>query len=136
MAKARHNGPAYIYSLLSGYADPATYKNEEGKRLPKENQPSEGLHFNPYFANLNLAMAPPLTDGAVTFADGKPNNVKAMSKDVSAFLMWAAEPKLPQRNSIGWAALIFLLTGTVIAWLAYQSIWADKKPKKRKEALA
>lgn len=135
MAKARKDGPAYIYSLLSGYADPLTYKNKEGKPLPAEARPSSAnLHFNPYFANLNLAMAPPLLDGAVTYADGSKNDVKRMAKDVSAFLMWTAEPKLEERKQIGWAALIFLLVGTVLAWLAYQSIWADKKPKKRKLA--
>jgi ubiquinol-cytochrome c reductase cytochrome c1 subunit len=132
MAKAREGGPAYIYSLLSGYADPLTYKNKDGKLLPKENRPSDTTHFNPYFANLNLAMAPPLTDGQVSYADGSKNGVKNMAKDVSAFLMWAAEPKLEARNQTGWAALIFLLIGTAIAWLAYQSIWADKKPKKGK----
>ena len=128
MAKAREGGPAYIYSLLSGYRDqPAKLL----KRFPEAKTP-EGLYYNPYFANLNLAMAPPLTDGAVTFADGSKNDVKSMSKDVSAFLMWAAEPKLEVRNQIGWASLIFLIIGTVLAWLAYQSIWADRKPKAKK----
>jgi ubiquinol-cytochrome c reductase cytochrome c1 subunit len=128
MAKAREGGPAYIYSLLSGYQEqPAKLL----KHFPDAKTP-EGLHYNPYFANLNLAMAPPLADGAVSYADGSKNDVKHMAKDVSAFLMWAAEPKLEVRNSIGWAALIFLLIGTIIAWFAYQSIWADKKPKKGK----
>jgi len=136
MAKAREGGPAYIYSLLSGYADPLTYKNKEGKLLPEANRPPEGLHFNPYFPNLNLAMTPPLADGAVTFADGSKNDVKSMAKDVSAFLMWAAEPKLEVRNQTGWAALIFLIIGTVLAWFAYQSIWADNKPKKNKAVTA
>ncbi len=132
MAKAREGGSDYVYSLLTGYADPLTYKNKKGKLLPAENRPGDGLHFNPYFANLNIAMAPPLTDGQVTYADGSKNSVKHMSKDLSAFLMWTAEPKLEQRNQTGWAVLIFLLIGTIIAWFAYQSIWADKKPKKRK----
>lgn len=127
MAKAREGGPAYIYSLISGYQEqPAKLL----KRFPEAKTP-EGLHYNPYFANLNLAMAPPLTDGAVTFADGSKNDVKHMAKDVSAFLMWAAEPKLEERHQTGWAALIFLIIGTIIAYLAYQSIWADKKPKKK-----
>lgn len=132
MAKARHDGANYVYSLLTGYKDAATYKNKKGEALPAENRPSEGLYFNPYFPNLNLAMAPPLVDGQVSYADGTKNDVRQMSKDVSAFLMWTAEPKLEERIQTGWAVLIFLLVGTVLAWLAYQSIWADKKPKKRK----
>jgi ubiquinol-cytochrome c reductase cytochrome c1 subunit len=128
ITKARHNGPAYVYSLLTGYADPATYKNEKGKPLPKEAQPTGALNFNPYFANLNLAMAAPLTtDGQVTFDDGRPATVKNMAKDVSAFLAWTAEPKMENRKTAGWAALIFLLIFTGLAWMSYKQIWADKK---------
>jgi ubiquinol-cytochrome c reductase cytochrome c1 subunit len=50
-----------------------------------------------------------------------------MAQDVSAFLMWAAEPKMEARKSTGVAVLIFLLFATVLAYLSYQNIWADKK---------
>lgn len=67
MAKARHHGSAYIYSLLTGYQQQPA---ELLKQFPDSKTP-DGLHYNPYFANLNLAMAPPLTgDGQVTYADG------------------------------------------------------------------
>ena len=89
-----------------------------------------GLYYNPYFPNLNLAMAPPLADGQVTFADGTPSTQKQIAKDVTAFLMWAAEPNLPTRHSVGWAALAYLFVFTGLAYLAYRNIWADKKPKK------
>ena len=65
MAKAREGGPAYIYSLLTGFTNPATYKNEHGKSLKQEFPDfatPQGLYFNPYFANLNLAMPPPLAN--------------------------------------------------------------------------
>jgi ubiquinol-cytochrome c reductase cytochrome c1 subunit len=128
MAKARHNGPAYIYSLLNGYADAATYKNEHGEALPKENRPGNGLYFNPYFANLNLSMAPPLTaDGQVTFDDGTKATKDQMAKDVAAFLAWTAEPKMEARKTAGWAALVFLLIFTMLTWFSYKAIWADKK---------
>ena len=120
MTKARGNGPAYVYSLLTGYQNvPAA--------LPKENRPGQGLHYNPYFANLNIAMAAPLADGQVTFDDGSKNDVKAMSKDVSAFLTWTAEPKMTQRKSVGWAALIFLIIFTGLAYLSYRQVWAGKE---------
>lgn len=130
ITKARHNGPAYVYSLLTGYTDQKGYKNEDGKELLKEFPDAatgDGLYFNPYFPNLNLAMAPQLSDGQVTFDDGSPNDVKAMSKDVAAFLTWTAEPKMEPRKQIGWAALLFLLVFTVLTYLSYRSIWADKK---------
>jgi ubiquinol-cytochrome c reductase cytochrome c1 subunit len=73
IAKAREGGPAYTYSLLTGYADPNSYRNEAGEALPAANRPGTGLHFNPYFANLNIAMPPPLVSaGQVTYAEGNP----------------------------------------------------------------
>jgi ubiquinol-cytochrome c reductase cytochrome c1 subunit len=121
MTKARHDGPAYVYSLLTGYQNaPAN--------LPKENRPGEGLHYNPYFANLNIAMAPPLTaEGQVTYADGTKATVDQMAKDVSAFLVWTAEPKLDKRKQTGWPVLIFLLFATVLAYMSYRNVWANEK---------
>jgi ubiquinol-cytochrome c reductase cytochrome c1 subunit len=128
IAKAREDGPAYVYSLLTGYTDPATYRNEEGKPLPPEIRPGPGLHFNPYFPNLNLAMPPPITaDGQVTYADGTAATRDQMAKDVSAFLTWTAEPRLENRHRTGIAVLIFLLIATVLAYLSYRNIWAGHK---------
>jgi ubiquinol-cytochrome c reductase cytochrome c1 subunit len=130
MAKAREGGEAYIYSLLTGYRNAATYRNEKGEALPAANRPGQGLHFNPYFANLNIAMPPPITaDGQVTYADGTPSSVDQMAKDVSAFLLWTAEPNLQGRHKSGWAVLIFMIVATVLAYLSYRNIWADAKRK-------
>lgn len=123
ITKARHGGPAYIASLLTGYRDSKTYKNDHGKALPADVQPGQGLHFNPWFANLNIAMPPPLRDGQVSYADGTNPSVDQMSTDVSAFLAWTAEPKLENRKAAGLAVLIFLLFATILAYLAYQNIW-------------
>ncbi len=125
MAKARHGGPDYIYSLLTGFAEQPA---ELIKKFPDAKTP-EGLHYNPYFANLNLAMAPPLTaEGQVTYGEGQPKpTVDQMAKDVSAFLMWAAEPKMEARKSTGIAVVIFLLFATVLAYMSYQNIWAGKE---------
>lgn len=130
MAKARHNGTHYIYSLLTGFqAQPA----ELLKKFPDAKTPA-GLHYNPYFANLNLAMAPPLAADQVTYADGTKATLEQESKDIAAFLTWAAEPNLAKRHAVGWASIAYLLVLTVLAWFAYKGIWADKKPKKVVEA--
>src|SRR3990170_1721080 len=91
IAKAREGGAAYTYSLLTGYQrQPAEVLRE----FPDAKTP-EGLHYNPYFPNINIAMPPPITaNGQVTYADGTPATVDQMSKDVSAFLVWTAEPSL------------------------------------------
>src|SRR3546814_7121108 len=87
----------------------------------------EGLHYNPYFPNLNLAMAPPLTsDVQVTYADGTKATVDQMAKDVAAFLTWTAEPKLGSRHRAGLAVLFFLIVATGLAYISYRNIWADK----------
>ncbi|WP_219894922.1 cytochrome c1 [Aquisediminimonas profunda] len=122
MAKAREGGPAYIYSLLTGFQDPPA-------NLPKDSLPGPGLHYNPYFANLNLSMAPPLvSDGQVTYGEGSPKpTVDQMAKDVSTFLIWTAEPKLEQRHRAGIAAIVFLLIFAGLCWGSYQAIWANKE---------
>ena len=128
ITEARHDGANYVYSLLTGYANADTYRNAEGKALPDEAKPGQGLHFNPYFANLNIAMpAPIVSDGQVTYADGTKSTVDQMSKDVSAFLVWTAEPTLEARHRAGWAVLVFLLVATVLAYMAYRNIWANAK---------
>jgi ubiquinol-cytochrome c reductase cytochrome c1 subunit len=127
ITKARHGGAAYVHSLLTGYHDAASYRNERGEALPAENRPSGTLHFNPYFANLNIAMPPPLTANQVTYADGTPATVDQMAQDVSAFLAWTAEPESDGRKNSGFATLIFLLIGTILAYMAYQNVWAGKK---------
>ncbi len=131
ITKARADGPAYVYSLLMGYREQVGYKNEEGQELLKEFPDAAtppGLNFNPWFANLNIAMAEPIgADDQVTYDDGTKATKAQMAKDVAAFLTWTAEPKLENRKSAGWAALGFLLIFTVLAFLSYKSIWADKK---------
>ena len=128
ITKARHHGPAYVYSLLTGYRDAAKYRNEEGEPVPAEARPGQNLHFNPYFPNLNLAMPPPITaDGQVTYADGTNPTVDQMAKDVSAFLVWTAEPKLENRLRTGLATLIFLFFATILAYLSSKQIWATSK---------
>ncbi|MGE0180317.1 MAG: cytochrome c1 [Sphingomonas sp.] len=121
ITKAREGGPAYIASLLTGYQNPPA-------NLPAENRPGTGLHFNPYFANLNIAMPPPITaDGQVTYADGTPPTREQMATDVSAFLHWAAEPNLESRHRMGIAVMIFLLVATILAYFAYRNVWASAK---------
>lgn len=125
ITKARHDGPNYVYSLLTGYGQiPGELKRE----FPAFSTPG-GLHFNRYFPTLNLAMAPPLTaDGQVTYAEGQPKpTVDQMARDVAAFLTWTAEPKLVERKQTGWPVLGFLLFATLLAFLAKKQIWARLK---------
>ena len=126
MTKARHDGAAYVYSLLTGYQNQPA---ELVQKFPATKTPP-GLHYNPYFANLNIAMPPPIvSDGQVSYADGTPATVDQMAKDVSAFLVWTAEPKLENRHRTGLAVLVFLLFATILGYMSYRNIWASAKRK-------
>lgn len=124
ITKSREGGAAYVHSLLTGYQpQPA----ELLKQFPNDKTPP-GLHYNPYFANLNVAMAPPLTsDGQVQYEDGTKPTVDQMATDVAAFLVWTAEPKLEARHAAGLSVTIFLLFATILAYLAYRQIWYEVK---------
>lgn len=123
MAKARADGSNYIYSLLTGYQDQPA---ELLKKYPDAKTP-EGLHYNPYFHTLNLAMAKPLADGQVTYSDGTPATTKHYAADVAAFLTWTAEPKMEARKTAGLATLIFLVIFCFLAYGAKKQIWRNVK---------
>ena len=131
ITKAREGGPAYVHSLLTGYANQAGYRNEKGEELlrkfPDAKTPPN-LHFNPYFANLNIAMPPPLTtDGQVSYEDGTKPTVDQMATDVSAFLVWTAEPSLARRHAAGLAVSVFLLIASILGYFAYRNLWHEAK---------
>lgn len=111
----QEGGPDYIHALLTGYQDPP-----EGVTVPP------GTHYNPYFMSAAaLAMPPPLTDGQVTYSDGSPETVDQYARDVSAFLMWTAEPHLEARKRIGFQVLIFLGVFSVLLYLTKRKIWSN-----------
>lgn len=117
IVKARHGGADYVHSLLTGYAKP-----------PKGWVVPEGLHYNPYFSSLNIAMAPPLTgEGQVTYSDGTKASVDQMSMDVSAFLEWASEPRFEDRRRIGLGVMIFLVIFTALAFASYRRVWSTSR---------
>ena len=114
IVKARHGGENYIYSLLTGYENPP-----EGVTVP------QGLYYNRYFAGHQIAMPPPLNDGAVTFADGTKNDVDQMAKDISQFLQWASEPELETRKKMGLQVLIFLGVFSALMYLTKKKLWKN-----------
>lgn len=118
LAKAREGGADYIHALIVGYREAPA-----GWAVP------DGLYFNPHFRSLNIAMPPPLQPDQVTYADGTKATLDQQSRDVSAFMMWAAEPNLEARHRIGLGVVIFLSILTVLSYMTYSRIWADLKGK-------
>ncbi|MFM5915939.1 MAG: cytochrome c1, partial [Novosphingobium sp.] len=125
ITKARHGGAAYVYSLLTGYE--AQQPAELLQKFP-DAKTGQNMHYNPYFANLNIAMAPPLAnDDLVTYSDGTKATKDQMAKDVSAFLVWTAEPKLEARHQTGFMWIGLMLFVTVLSFMAYRNVWSGKK---------
>ncbi|MDH4988437.1 cytochrome c1 [Aminobacter anthyllidis] len=110
------NGPDYIHALLTGYDE----------QPPAGMEIAEGTHYNPFFVGgKSLAMAKPLSDGQVTYEDGSPETVEQYSRDVSAFLMWAAEPHLEARKQTGFAVMIFLVLFAGLVYATKRKVWAN-----------
>lgn len=110
----QEQGVDYIASLMAGYRDaPADVK------LP------DGQYYNPYMPGRRLGMPPPLSDGAVTYDDGSPQTTEQYSKDVAAFMMWAAEPHLNARKTIGLGVLAFLIVFAGLLYFTKKAIWSD-----------
>ncbi|MDD3447194.1 MAG: cytochrome c1 [Zavarzinia sp.] len=111
MAKARHDGPNYIYGLMTGY-----HEAPAGFVLPA------GKEYNAVFAGNAIGMPKPLNDDQVTYADGTPATVSQMAHDVATFLMWAAEPKLEDRKRAGVKVMGFLGILTIFSFLTYRKV--------------
>lgn len=115
----QEQGPDYIAAILKGYEDP-----------PKGFQLPEGGHYNKYFPGHNIAMPPPLQAGQVTYDDGAPQTMDQYSKDIAAFLMWAAEPHLIQRKRIGLQVMVFLIVLSGLMYLTKKKVWLEvEKPR-------
>jgi len=131
IAKARHGGASYVYSLLTGFAEP-----------PAGLTVNPGQHYNTYFAGDTrsqwkgdprnappggfLAMAPPLTTtGQVTYDDGTEPTVDQMAADVATFLAWAGEPKVQTRKQMGVATLGYLFILALLSYVSYRQIWRN-----------
>jgi ubiquinol-cytochrome c reductase cytochrome c1 subunit len=128
MAKARHGGADYIYSLLSGYEAPPA-----GLRM------TATQNYNPYMAGDMtpfwdgdpdhvpaggfIAMAAPLSNGQVTYDDGTEATVDQMSKDVAAFIAWSSDPRATERKQSGMGVLAFLAIFAGITYASYRRIW-------------
>ena len=114
ITKARHSGPDYVYSLLTGY-----------KPAPEGAALLEGQHWNEYFPGHVIGMAPPLSDGVVAYEDETPQTVDQYAKDVVHFLTWAADPYMEQRKRTGIAVLIFLAVFAGVMYAVKRRLWSD-----------
>lgn len=130
LIKARHHGPQYVYSILTGYVDPPAGLNA-----------GPGQYYNPYMAgDLTaywtgdahkvpvggfIAMPQPLYPDGVTYDDGTRATIEQQAKDVVAFMTWASEPKMVERKQFGLAAMIYLVLLAGLVYASYRRIWRN-----------
>ena len=112
----QEKGPNYIDALLQGYRRQGT---PAGFTLP------EGSYYNHIYPGHAIKMPKPLSDGQVTFDDGSPATLEQYSKDVAAFLMWTAEPRLEVRKRTGLQVMIFLLIFSIMLYFTKKKVWAN-----------
>ena len=118
LVKARGGGVDYIYSLLQGYEDPPA-----GMIL------DDGVYYNKYMYGNKIKMSNQLSDGLVEYGDGTTATVEQMSKDVTTFLMWAAEPHLESRHKMGFKAILYLIILTILVYFSMKKIWSRIETK-------
>ncbi len=85
----------------------------------------DGMNYNIYFPGRQIAMAQPLHDGQVTYTDGTPATVEQMSKDVTTFLTYMANPEMEQRKRMGVRIVLFLAGMTAVTYAVKRKIWSD-----------
>ncbi len=108
----QEDGPDYIHAIVNGYTDPPA-----GFPMPP------GGQYNKYFPGGAIGMPKPLSDGQVEYTDGTATTVDQYGKDVAAFLMWAAEPKLDARKQLGFQVMVFLIVFTGLLYFTKKKVW-------------
>ena len=108
-------GPDYVDAILQGFEE----NPPAGVTIP------EGSYYNKYFPGHAIKMPKPLNDGQVTFDDGSPATVAQYAKDVTTFLMWAAEPHLEARKQMGMQVFVFLILLSILLYFTKKKVWAN-----------
>ncbi|MGU9981228.1 cytochrome c1 [Phreatobacter sp. HK31-P] len=107
----QEHGADYVKAFLVGY--------EQGHETPP------GTHYNKYFPGNFVGMPNMLQDGQVTYSDGSPQTAQQYAADVTAFLMWTAEPHMEQRKRIGFQVILFLLVLGGLAYFTKKKVWKN-----------
>lgn len=118
MVKARHNGPDYVFALLTGYCDP-----------PAGKEVMPGLHYNPYFPGGAISMPPPLNDEGVEYEDGTIATISQQARDVTQFLCFASEPESEDRkkNATKYLTILSMMAISVGAYKRWK--WSNLKTR-------
>jgi cytochrome c1 len=110
----QEQGPDYLAALIKGYGQAPA-----GMTMPA------GMNYNKYFPGHMIGMPQPLQDGQITYDDGTKGTIDQYAKDVTAFMMWAAEPHMEARKRIGIQVMIFLMVFAGLLYFTKKKVWAN-----------
>lgn len=110
----QEQGSDYLYALLMGYEE-----------APESVKVLSGMYYNSAFPGHQIAMPPPLVEGIVDYPEGTPPTIENYARDLTAFLTWAAEPKLEERKRMGLKVLIYLSILAALLYLSKRALWRN-----------
>ena len=122
LAKARAGGADYIYSLLLGYEE-----------TPENIELDDGVYFNKYMPGNKIKMSEPISDGIVEYSDGTKATKEQIAKDVTSFLVWAAEPHLESQHKMGFKVIIYLIILITLVFMSKQKVWSRFSSKTQEQ---
>ena len=122
LAKARAGGADYIYSLLMGYEE-----------APADFDLDDGVYYNKYMPGNKIKMSEPISDGIVEYSDGTETTKAQISKDVTAFLVWASEPHLESQHRMGFKTIIYLIILITLVYMSKKKVWSRFGSKEEEE---
>jgi len=122
LTKARAGGADYIYSLLLGYEE-----------TPSGFELDDGVYYNKYMAGNKIKMSEPVSDGIVEYSDGTESTKEQIAKDITTFLVWAAEPHLESQHKMGFKAIIYLIILITLVYMSKQKVWSRFESKLEEE---
>ena len=122
LAKARAGGADYIYSLLLGYEE-----------APAGLELDEGVYYNKYMPGQKIKMSEPISDGIVDYSDGTAASKEQISKDITAFLVWASEPHLESQHRMGFKSIFYLIILITLVYLSKKKVWARFSSSSKEE---
>lgn len=117
LAAVHPGGADWLYAFLTGYRMPP----------PADAPIVPGKFYNDWAEGHMIGMPPPLMNGAIQYPDGTPATVEQQAKDITTFLVWAADPHRNERHHIGKGVLAYLAVLLVLAIAWKRKIWKNLK---------
>jgi ubiquinol-cytochrome c reductase cytochrome c1 subunit len=114
-------GEDYIVALMKGYEEEVPASAPLGFELP------EGAYYNHYIEGNAIAMAAPLYDDMVEYADGTPATIHQMAYDVATFMAWASDPTMQERKQMGLKVMLFMFFFVILLYFTNKRVWAKVK---------